>query len=848
MNNSLRIILIIFTLLLGLVLSGCGGGDGGGGDTASLSVSRSSISFAADRNGVTPAPETVSVSVSNTSSTLYFGAYYTDNAIDSVTYDLSSSTVPITIYPKSPGSLSPGIYTDEVTVVACSDEYCNSQISGSPLTIGVTYSVSDLSITPNSLTFSAQEGVAPASQTLTVNNITSSSSWSTNITYQGSTTGWLATSPTSGSGSSASLSVSANALPAGTYNASVVLSAGATSVSIPVTYTVSSSVTASPNSLMFNAEEGSAPLGKTVDISGLNTAWSASVRYNNASGWISVSPTSGSTMPATLTVDTSDLAAGSYSAEVVITYNVGTMTGELAIPVTYVVDPIRLEAPANVNFNIDLGSNADDALQIVTVSTNSTQNLSWSATSNADWLSLSPSSGDTDTQNQLTLSLDLGILQTLESNIYDSTVTITTDLPGVSDVQIAVQLVLDVASIDFITPYVLYENQPRTVTLKGSGLLQAAGRSIEVGSTTVSKFTITDDGEISIDIPGLPAGEYGFHIVDDLGIAPTSGRLHVKTAPQYQDAIVSIAGRPESIEYDPERDAFFAVFRSLNFGSDYVLQRIRFDGTQWIVNSLNVHKPLAVGLTVDGAELLVTTGDCELVHVDPDTLAIKSTNAYSGSCSIDRFEMVNSFDDGQILLADTNQWPNMWEYPTFATFFAPSIHNPISLRSRNRNAMLWAERPTISGPRDIYIYSSKTDTFTEFEVQDSDTYFLPYNLAINDDGKRLIHQFDVYDENQAYIGSLSGLTYNGLDRIGISPDGSRALRFSHDSKNLSIFDLSSGVGPYPQIGSEITLPADTFDSVFNVEISHDGSTAFVFGYKGVTQSTNEYKLSVTPLP
>jgi hypothetical protein len=850
MDNFQRIVFLLLTLLFGFILSGCGGGSGSGSGSgsSSLVVSQSSINFVSDSMGSTPAPQTVEVSINNPDSTVYLGVFYTQDAIDSVTYDLTSSTVPITIYAKAPGALTSGTHTDEVTVVACKDQNCDSHVSGSPFTIHVTYTISDLSTTPSAIAFSAQEGQAPASQILSVNNTNTGSAWSSSITYQGSTSGWLHVSPASGSGSSASLSVNADPLPAGSYSASIVLTAGAKSVSVPVTYTISSTISASPNALVFNVVEGSSAFSKEIDLSGLTTAWSVSVRYIDSTGWLSVSPTSGTSSSDTLSVIPTGLLAGTYSAEVVITYKVGAMTSELAIPVTYVVEPIKLQTPANANFNLDLRSTIADTQQVVTITTNSDQNINWNATSSANWLKISPVSGDTGSQNQLSLTLDTEVLRTLESNTYKAKVTIAGNQPRVASAQIVVQLVLDKASIDFVAPYVLYENQARNITLKGSGLLQAAGLSIAVGSIEISDFTVVDDEEIRIKIPGLTAGEYDFHIIDDLGISPTSGRLLVKSVPKYQDAVVSIHGRPESIEYDPERDAFFGVFWDLVYGADFVAQRIRFNGSQWEVDDLSVQQPLAVGLTLDGSELLVTTENCEVIHIDPETLAINSTSTFTGSCYPERFGMLNNFDDGQILVANTNQWPRAWEYPAFTTFSVPSVHNPISIRSRNRNAMLWAESPTISGLRSIYLYSSKTDTFTSFAVHDSGTYFLPYNLAINDDGSRLIHQFDVYDDNQLYIGSLAGLTYNGLDRVGISPDGSRAVRFSYASKNLTIFDLSTDTGQFPQSGGDIVLPAGTFDKAFNVEISQDGSTGFVFGSKEATQSTTEFKLNVTVLP
>lgn len=748
MGSVRTIVSSILVLAALLALNGCGGGGGDSGG-ASLTVSQSSISFVADRNGATPAPQTITASVANPQSTLYFGAFYTQNGIDSVTYSLSNADVPLTLYPKSPSVLTAGTYTDEITVVVCNDELCNSQIAGSPKTINVTYQVYELGITPTSLNFSTQQGQTPAAKAVTISGLDSGVTWTTNIVYQGAGTGWLSVTPSSGTGPSASLTVNASAMVAGNYSANIVLSAGSLSTTIPV---------------------------------------------------------------------------------------------------TYVVEAIAVQGPASVTFNLDLSSGVSDTEQVVTITTNSLQNETWTATSDVAWLTVSPASGDTDTQNQLTLTLDLAEVRALENNTYTGTVTVAADRADVNDDQITVQLVLDRASIGFASPYVMYENHPQTITLRGTGLLQAAGSSIMIGTTEIPTFTIVDDAEIQIDVPGMAIGEYTFKIADTLGLAADSGRLVVRAAPVYQDVVVSINGRPESIEFDPERDAFYGVFWNLDYASGKVAQRIRFDGSQWAVDDLAVSSPLAVGLTGDGTELLVTTSSCDVVHLDPVTLAVNSTTAYTGTCMSDIFGMINGFDDGQILVADTNQWPTVWEFPSYTAFSAPSIHNPISIRSRNRNAMLWAESPTISAPRDIYMYSSKTDTFTAFSVQDTGTYFSPYNLAINADGSRMIHKFDVYGGNQAYIGSLDGLTYNSLDRVGISPDGLRALRFSFDTKNLSVFDLSSGTGPFAQSGSDIVLPAGTFDAAYNVEMSYDGSTGFVFGSKTVAPSTYDFKFSATVLP
>ncbi|MEJ2406415.1 MAG: hypothetical protein P8171_19380 [Candidatus Thiodiazotropha sp.] len=732
--------------LLLLMLNGCGGGDGGE-DGSRLSVSQSHVDFSATTNGSTPDPKTVNASITNLTSTVYLGVFYTDSGIDSVVYDLNSSAVPITIYPKSPSTLSSGTYTDEVTVMACNDENCNSQISGSPYTVSVTYRIkTGITTTPNALNFSAVDGENPANQTLTLHNLPNGESWKSSISYVEGDSHWLSVIPARDSDSNTVVTVDANAMPTGTYHANIIFS------------------------------------------------------------------------------------SDTLSAEV---------------PVTYVVEPVRLDVPTNTTFNIDLESSISDTEQNVTVSTNTSRTLNWSATSNASWLTVSPNSGDTDALNTLTLSLDLDILKNPESSTFNSIVTITTNQSNAPDVYIAVELNLDLPMVKYLSPYVIYDNQPHKITIKGSGFLHTAGLAMSIGDTTTYDFTVVDDSEIDIEIPALPVGEYSFKLSDSLGLSPESGRLLVKRAPQYKNAVILTQGRTSSIEYDPERDAFFVVSQS-STGS--TAQRIRYDGTQWSVDNLSVQKPIAVGLTTDGTELLVTKENCEVAHVDPETLEITYTGTFRFSCNYEQFGILHSFDDGQILIANTNQWSEVWEYPSFTVLTSPSTYYATSVLSRKRNLMLWAESPFITKPRSIYIYSSKTNAFNQFAAHDSDMYFTHSNLAISDDGNRIIHKIDVYDENQSYIGSLSGLEYNIQDHVAISPDGLRGYVLKNETKNLSVYDLSNPIGPFLQIGNDIELPCNTIDRVNNFVISYDGSAAFVFGEEVISLSETKRTFCVIPLP
>lgn len=131
---------------LTLLLSGCGGGSGSSGsDNSSNSVftiSENSVEFS-HVIGVEELPDPVDVfgDISNASGDIFVEIQLTDSGV----VDAERTRVfgnQLSIVPGDSASLGPGIHNDTITVRACRDSACNNQISGSPKTINVEYSVS----------------------------------------------------------------------------------------------------------------------------------------------------------------------------------------------------------------------------------------------------------------------------------------------------------------------------------------------------------------------------------------------------------------------------------------------------------------------------------------------------------------------------------------------------------------------------------------------------------------------------------------------------------------------------------------------------------------------------------
>lgn len=192
---------------------------------------------------------------------------------------------------------------------------------------------------PTSLSFAATQGGAnPATQTLSISNTGGGSfSWSAvkNAT-------WLTLSPVSGTGNGAvTLTVTTGSLTAGSYSGAVTVNApGASSVTVPVTFTVATvpippSIGASPTNLSFVATQaGGNPAPQTLSISntgGGSLSWSATDNVD----WLILSAATGAgNGVVTATVTTGARTAGTYHANITLT---AIGTSPVTVPVTLTV-------------------------------------------------------------------------------------------------------------------------------------------------------------------------------------------------------------------------------------------------------------------------------------------------------------------------------------------------------------------------------------------------------------------------------------------------------------------------------------------------------------------------------
>ena len=362
-----------------------------------LTATPTALSFNYLIGTATPATQPISVSSSGTA--LAFTTAASGGTWLSATP--ASGTTPGTVnVAVNPAGLAAGTYNGTVSITSAG-------ATGSPQTVSVSLVVTAppaLSATPATLSFSYQIGAAaPATQTISV----TSNGAALNFTAAAPGGTWLSATPTSGT-TPGTVSVFANpsGLTAGTYNGTVtVTSTGATggpktiSVSLVVSAAASPGLSATPTTLAFNYQIGAAtPVAQPISVKSSGAALSYTTAASGGT-WLTATPASGTT-PGTVSVavNPAGLAAGTYNGTVTVA-SAGALGSPQAIAVSLVVtagtgNSTMTVAPGSLQFNYQNGGSLPSSQALTVASTNFP--LAFTASSsNASWLTASPTGGTT---------------------------------------------------------------------------------------------------------------------------------------------------------------------------------------------------------------------------------------------------------------------------------------------------------------------------------------------------------------------------------------------------------------------------------------------------------------------
>jgi len=414
-------------MLFVALLSGCGGGSGGGTGSG-LSVSPTTLNFAAEYSASAPPAQYIDVTISNTNAVAIVAGYAAGTVVPSwMSLSLLGSganwQVKATI---TSTSLTPGTYhaTVRIGIVNSSSALIAYR------DVQVTYVVSvHLGVSSSSLNFSYAIGSpsGPANQLV---NITGAGiNWTASADQA-----WVTLGTSSGiAPGSMAIIVDPTGLAAGTYNATVTISDTGSSdtATVNVMLTVSSpAFSLSSASLTFNGVSGGTVAPQNVSIA-VNNGDTVSWTAVPGSAWLSATPSG--TTPGTVVVGVDSsvgpLAAGTYNSTVSLSGTSGGQPLNTTINVQFTVtDPVFTVNQSTFTFSGINGATL--SAQTLNIAVDNGDNISWTAVAADGWLKLGKTSGTT-TPDTLGISVDPSV-GPLTAGSYSSTVTLTGTSNGVA--------------------------------------------------------------------------------------------------------------------------------------------------------------------------------------------------------------------------------------------------------------------------------------------------------------------------------------------------------------------------------------------------------------------------------
>ncbi len=445
----------------------------------------------------------------------------------------SNNTSTFTVSANPVGVTNGSICTGSVSVAATAAS--GNASPNSPLSIPVSLYVNNaamLVVSPVALNFTVAPNQLSPNQNLNVTSTGTANSDQLNfVASRPASDSWLLvdTSPKNTTAGSVSTAVNSGSLPPGTYTSSITITASASGVldspiTVPVVMTITgASMTADKTSLTFNQTVGGtvpATQNVTLSATGGNVAYTTGVTYQSgqAIGWLNATQsgtiTSGSTGVVQVSVNGSNLAAGTYNGSVIIT-SPGTTGSPITVNVTLVVAPGTLSVtPASLSFT-EVAGTAAQSQNVQVSGTPSALNFTVSTPSNAPWLTATASSLTTPATVQVSVG-NTG----LTPGTYTSQVTITS--PGATGSPQTVNVTLTVvaaqtftvspATVNFSYTIGTAAPQAQTVQVTSSG---STAQFTAAVSNTAPWLTVTPTSgatpapvSLSVNPAGLTAGTY----------------------------------------------------------------------------------------------------------------------------------------------------------------------------------------------------------------------------------------------------------------------------------------------------------------------------------------------------
>jgi uncharacterized protein (TIGR03437 family) len=412
-----------------------------------------------------------------------------------------------------------------------------------------------VTVDKTSVTLSGQVGGPAVQQTINVSSSSSSAIFYLATISESTASGvqWLRFGGTCNAGitgtngtTPASFTITADpsCVGAGTYNGSITISpqtAGSVNVVIPVTFTVSS-VGVSPSSLTFAYQTGGTiPSAQSLTVTGPNSAFTAAASTSNGGTWLQVAPTSGAITGGSATISaildpniTPTLAAGTYNGAITITPSGSSSNTPVSVPVTLTVTvppPVTISSNS-LQINYQIGGSNNSPQQVLTISTTSTQALSFglSATVNNNpsgrsWIILNPSSGTVPAIGSTQVTVSYDTTANLPAGTWAGQIMLFT--PGATPAQQTINVSLLVST----QPLISVPNAGLNFAYELNSGATPPAQSIVVTSTNAAPGAATGQIPVTASATTTNGGSGWLTVTPSLGTTGTASPFSIAVNP-----------------------------------------------------------------------------------------------------------------------------------------------------------------------------------------------------------------------------------------------------------------------------------------------------------------------------
>ena len=495
--------------------TGSGGGSGNGG----LSIAPSSFTLNYNTGGSFPS-QTLTLTNSSGATLVTATSNVTWLLINGVS---TTNFTPGTALQASLSSAATGLASGQYTgTINFTDNLNNTGSVTATLSVNGGTSTG-LTISPTSLTFNTSVGGGAQSNSVSVvSNTGGNFSVSTTANWLSATvsTSSLASNTTG----TATITVSPGSLPNGTYSGNITITVGGQQQAISVTMVVGTGSGGSggatgvaPNAVSLNYQLGTdASFVNRPDIviTGPAGSWSSSI--SSGASWLSLNPSSGSSLPvqATIVANPTGLSAGGYSGTITITTPGGTQNVTVSLAVSS--GAILSSRPSDVIFNYHSGDAAPAGQSVFfsssDIALNAALDITGTVTTSGSWISV------TTFQKSIQVFVDP---RGLSGGLYSGSVTVSPS--GLGSVTVPVVLVIDngTGGGGSNGPLIF---SPTTMAFSTPVGSSPFAQTLSLTSTSSTSFSVTSNQtwlsvspgsgtaptniSVSVNSSSLPAGTY----------------------------------------------------------------------------------------------------------------------------------------------------------------------------------------------------------------------------------------------------------------------------------------------------------------------------------------------------